>query len=52
VDFFGGDKTDGARLNFGHPALDLPIPGSLSVDVRFPLQGLQEFLCEASAIFD
>jgi hypothetical protein len=50
VDVFGGDKTDGARLDFGHPALDLPIPGSLSVGISFPLQGFKEFLCKAGAI--
>jgi len=50
MDFFGGDKTDGARLDFGQPALDLPIPGTLSVGVSFPLQELKEFLCKAGAI--
>jgi hypothetical protein len=50
VDFFGGDKTDGARFDFGHPAFDLPIPGSLSVRVSLPLQGLKEFLRKAGAI--
>ena len=50
MDFFGGDKTDGARLDFGHPAFDLPIPGSFSVGVTLPLQGLKEFLCKAGPI--
>jgi hypothetical protein len=50
MNFFCGDKPDSARLDFGNPALDLPIPGSLSVGVSLPLQGLQEFFCEANAI--
>jgi hypothetical protein len=50
VDFFDGDKTDGARLDFGNPAFDLPIPGSLSVGINLLLQGLDEFFCKASAI--
>ena len=51
MNFFGGDETDGARLDFGNAALDLPIPGSLSVGVNLSLQGLQEFFGKARAIF-
>jgi hypothetical protein len=50
VNIFGGDKTDRARHGFSRPALDLPIPGSLSVGVSFPLKGLEEFLCKTGAI--
>jgi hypothetical protein len=50
VDFFGRDEADGARLDFGHPAFDLLVPGSLSVCVSLPLQRLEEFLCKAGAI--
>jgi hypothetical protein len=50
VNFFGGDEADGAGLDFGNPAFNLAIPGSLSLDISFPLQGLQERFCKASSV--
>jgi hypothetical protein len=50
VNFFGGNEVDGARLDFGNPALDLTFPGSLGFDVSLALQGLQKLFCKASSI--
>jgi hypothetical protein len=50
VNFFGGDEVDGARFDFGNPAFDLAIPGRLSLDIGFPLQGLQKLFCKASSV--